>query len=167
MKNFLNQEKSKSNGNLVLFSPILVIGMLPRLFIPLIIVLFSTGIFAQNAITRDEAFKIIKQKGLVDTLENTVRVSVQIIPPNTVIKLMIDSIISPASNSWFFFIDQKPYYDWAHPCKYVFLNTTDTSLTIINGQFDAYIPTDVLLFQKNANPLPTPYFYKKKALFLK
>ena len=131
------------------------------------LVLFSTFVFAQNTMNRDEAYKIIKQKGLVDTLENTVRVSTQIIPPQTAIKLMIDSLISPASNCWFFLIDLKPYYDWAHPCKYIFLNTTDSSLTIINGQFDAYIPTDVLLWQKSKIPLFTPAFIKKKSLFLK
>lgn len=128
-----------------------------------LLVWFTNNVFVQSRITREGAYRIVKQKGLVDTLGNAVRVSRQTIPPNTVIKLMIDSIISPASDSWFFFIDEKPFYDWAHPCKYVFFDTSDSTLTIINGQFDIYMPMDVILTQKNKYLLPTPDFIKNKS----
>jgi hypothetical protein len=33
-----------------------------------------------------------------------------------------DSILSPYSNYWLFFIDEMPEYGWAHSCKYVFID---------------------------------------------
>ena len=68
-----------------------------------LIALLSSQAFAQNTISRDETFKIIKQKGLVDTLTNNVKASQQIILANTVLDFMGDSIKSPKWDSWFFF----------------------------------------------------------------
>lgn len=68
-----------------------------------LLVLFSTYVFAQNTITRNEAFGIIKQKGLVDTLNYDVKASTQIISPNILLNFMGDSIKSPEWDSWFFF----------------------------------------------------------------
>jgi len=131
-------------------------------FTSCLLFLFSTSIFAQNAITRDKAYKIIKQKGLVDTLNYNVKVSKQIISPNTILDFMGDSIKSPEWDSWFFLIDMYPTAEWSHPCKYVFVNTIDTSLIIINGQLGPSFPTDVLLRKKVEGYLPTPVFNKKK-----
>ena len=68
-----------------------------------ILVLLSTCVIAQHTITRDEAFKIIKQKGLVDTLTNDVKVHQEIIPSKTVLDFMGESMTSPEWDSWFFF----------------------------------------------------------------
>jgi hypothetical protein len=125
-------------------------------------VLISTFVFAQISVTRDGAYKIIKQKGLVDTLNYNVKVSKQIILPNTILDFMGDSIKSPEWDSWFFLIDMHPFAEWAHPCKYVFVNTIDTSLVIISGQLGPSFPTDVLLRKKVEAYLPTPVFNKKK-----
>ena len=132
-----------------------------------ILVLLSTCVFAQHTITRDEAFKIIKQKGLVDTLKNTVKASQQILQSKTSLQFMDVSKISPDWNSWFFLIDLQPSAEWGHPCKYVFVNVKDTSLIIINGMRGASFETDYLLMQKSGD-LPMPAFYKKKEVkFLK
>jgi len=125
-----------------------------------LIILFSIYVFAQNTITRDEAFRVLKQKGLVDTLTNNVQVSLQIIQSKTTLPFMLDSIISPESKSWFFLIDLHPGAEWAHPCKYVFVNTTDASLIVINGQLGASFETDYILIQKSGS-LPMPAFFKK------
>src|SRR5665647_588779 len=127
-----------------------------------LIILFSTYTFAQNAITRDEAYSIVKQKVHIDMQNNNVEVSKQIIPPNTVIPCMQDSITSPACNSWFFFIDFYPYNNWGHPCKYVFVKAIDKSLTIIDGSRNVYLPVDTLLRMK-PRIQPIPLFMKKKS----
>ena len=67
------------------------------------IFLLSSCVFAQQTITRDEAFKIIKQKELVDTLTNDVKVHQEIIPSKTVLDFMGESMTSPEWDSWFFF----------------------------------------------------------------
>lgn len=108
---------------------------------------FSTFAFTQNQIARDEAYKVLKRRLLVDTLSNNVSVSKQIVPPKTILKFMDDSITSPENNNWFFLIDKEPFSDWTHPCIYIFVNAIDTSLTIIDGQKGASFPTDIILQQ--------------------
>jgi hypothetical protein len=127
-----------------------------------LLVLLSTYVFAQNAITRNKAYRIVKQKVHIDMQKNNVGVSKQIIPPNTVIPSMLDSITSPAWNSWFFFIDYYPYNNWGHPCKYVFVNAIDRSLIIIDGSRNVYLPMDTLLKMKPTIQ-PMPLFMKKKS----
>lgn len=113
-----------------------------------IIVLFALGVFAQKIITRDFAYHLLIKKALVDTLNDNVYTSKQLILPKSKLIFMDDSIISPGWNSWFFFIDKYPFADWTHPCKYVFVNVNDMSLLIRDGQRGASFPTDILLFQK-------------------
>jgi len=36
-----------------------------------------------------------------------------------------DSILSPYSYYWLFFIDEMPEYGWAHSCKYIFIDQTN------------------------------------------
>ena len=127
-----------------------------------ILVLLSTCLFAQHTITRDEAFKIIKQKGLVDTLKNTVKASQQILQSKTSLQFMDVSIMSPDCESWFFLIDLQPSAEWGHPCKYVFVNTKNASLIIFDGMRGASFETDYLLMQKSVD-LPTPAFFKKRS----
>lgn len=126
-----------------------------------LLVLISTFVFAQIPLTRDGAYKVIKQKGLVDTLNYNVKVSKQVILPSTILDFMGDSIKSPEWDSWFFLIDMHPFAEWAHPCKYVFVNIIDASLIIINGQLGPSFPTDVLLRKKIDANLPKPVFFKK------
>lgn len=54
----------------------------------------------------------------------------------------------------------QPFAEWAHPCKYVFVNTIDTTLIVIDGQLGASFPTDVLLRKKVEYYLPTPILKK-------
>jgi hypothetical protein len=136
--------------------------MRKNLFVSLFLfALLSTHTFAQNPISREEAYNIIKQKGLVDTLNNNVQVSKQIIPPNTEIKLWQTSIKSPASDSWVFLVDLNVFAAWTHPCKYVFVNTLDASLKILDSESPPDIELDYLLFQKEPDNLPHINFGKK------
>lgn len=127
-----------------------------------LLVILLTYVFAQNTITRDKAYSIVKQKIYINMQKNNVGVSKQIISPNTIIPSMQDSITSPAWNSWFFFIDYYPYDNWGHPCKYVFVNSIDTSLIIIDGSRNVYLPMDTLL-KMEPRIQPTPLFMKKKS----
>jgi len=127
-----------------------------------LIFLLSSCVFAQQTITRDEAFKIIKQKELVDTLTNDVKVHQEIIPSKTVLDFMGESMTSPEWDSWFFLIDLQPDANWGHPCKYVFVNTKNASLIIFDGMRGASFETDYLLMQKSVD-LPTPAFFKKRS----
>ncbi len=39
------------------------------------------------------------------------------------------------SDSWFFFIDDKPTYRWTHPCRYAFVACADGKHTVFNEGF--------------------------------
>lgn len=130
-------------------------------FITLLLAIITIEVFSQNVITREKAYKIIKQKGLVDTLTNNVAGSKQTIPPNTVIKFAIDSMISPSFNSWLFFIDLQPDDDWSHPCKYIFVSEIDGSLVILDKVLPADLPLEYVLKHKRAD-IPIPALLKKK-----
>ena len=125
-----------------------------------LLISLSISVVAQDYILRDEAYKVLKRNNLVDTLKDNVQVSKQIVPLKTKLKFMEISIESPEWNSWFFLIDKDPFADWQHPCKYVFVNVIDTSLTIIDGKRGASFATDILLWQKIPDELklPAPVF---------
>ncbi len=40
-----------------------------------------------------------------------------------------DSLQSPYSSYWLFFIDEEPLYNWGHQCKYVFINQNNGNYT--------------------------------------
>jgi len=61
------------------------------------------------------------------------------VPAGTVIKTWYGSINLPAEKGWVFFIDDMPMENWAHPCRYVFV---DYSVGI--SVYDAYGPPDKL-----------------------
>lgn len=132
------------------------------LLIMCLLLMLSTIGFTQNSITKNEAYKTIKMKGLVDTLNNEVRVSKQILPPNTEIQLWFTSIKSPTVNTWCFLIDLHPFSAWTHPCKYIFVSVVDGSYQIIDAQETPNIDLEYLLLQKPTEQLPPANFSKKK-----
>lgn len=121
---------------------------------------FSNGC-AQETFTRDQIFEMVKKKAFVDTLKDNICASPQMIPPNTKLHIMNDSIVSPNFNSWFFFIDKVPFAYWTHPCKYVFVNSTDASFIVIEGDKNCSFKVDHLLRQKSTFLDPPPPVFKK------
>ena len=49
-----------------------------------------------------------------------------------------DSIASPYSNYWLFFIDDMPGYGWGHDCRYVFVNSDCGIISITNSHIPPY-----------------------------
>lgn len=116
-----------------------------------IFLLISNDGFTQKNPERNALYKILKKKGMVDTLDYDVWASKQVVLPNTNLKFMDITVKSPEWKSWFFLIDIKPFCDWQHPCKYVFVNPVDKSFRIIDGVRGASFPTVCLLHQ-NTHP---------------
>lgn len=61
------------------------------------------------------------------------------VPAGTVIKTWYGSINLPAEKGWVFFIDDMPMENWAHPCRYVFVDYYG-GISV----FDAHGPPDNL-----------------------
>ena len=76
-------------------------------------------------ISRDLAWEIVKEKVLNNKLEKIdVYVYNNPIKANTIIHTVLSDYYdqSPDYTSWFFFIDDIPYGNWSHPCRYVYVN---------------------------------------------
>ncbi len=92
-------------------------------------------ICASAQITRDSALVIVKQSILNgDWLDKEIYASVS--PMDTSISSNINNV-SHLNRYWFFFVDEKPYANWDHPCKYIYIDVN-------NG--------DVLTFNKSVPP---------------
>ena len=74
-------------------------------------------------LSREEAWSIVKSNVLKGNI-NDVNVSVMdtLLSENSEIDVMFEDEKAPAFKSWFFFIDDRPFESWEHPCRYVFVN---------------------------------------------
>ena len=83
-----------------------------------------------EGISRRLAWSIVKKNVLNNDLEHVeVWVSKEPIQPHTIIDTYSTPVTSPDKESWFFFINDVPYGNWSHSCRYVFVD-------IASGNFD-------------------------------
>lgn len=110
------------------FLPTTVVKSLNKVFILFVSTIWSIALFAQNPVqlSQGEAWGIVKENVLQgDTTEVHVFVSNAICMAGSQIRTVYKDVESPDFDSWFFFIDDEPYGDWEHPCRYVFVNSAD------------------------------------------
>lgn len=90
---------------------------------------------AQNirSLTKEQAWEIVKEKILANNLDG-VNVSVlnTVVKANAEIEVLLKNENAPDFDSWFFFIDDRPFESWEHPCRYVFVNVKDGAYLIVN-----------------------------------
>ncbi len=60
-----------------------------------------------------------------------VHVAVETVKANAEIKAFNKIVKSPPFDAWFFFIDDHPWANWEHPCRYVFVNAATGEYVII------------------------------------
>ena len=93
-------------------------------------VLLSLGVFSAcssdnddfSLISQDYAWLIVKTFVLNNQLEKiNVYVSQNTIQPNKTIETLSTPDKSPDYESWLFFIDDMPFGNWSHPCRYVYV----------------------------------------------
>ncbi len=85
--------------------------------------LSEMGISEKTEITQEMAWQIVKLIVLRNHLDNIdVYVSKEPIHPNTTIECYYSTELSPNYTSWLFFIDDVPFGNWGHPCRYVYVN---------------------------------------------
>jgi len=59
---------------------------------------------------------------------------------NTKIKALWEEITSPEEDSWFIFVDEHPFANWSHPCKYFFISTETGEKKV----FEMQTPPDII-----------------------
>lgn len=41
----------------------------------------------------------------------------------------------PYSSNWVYFVDDRPFANWAHPCRFIFVNEATGAYQIVNSNF--------------------------------
>ena len=114
-------------------------------------ILCSMYNFAQDTmqISQDKAWEIVKEKILCgDTTEVNVYALKSICMAKSQIQTIYRNEVSPDFCSWFFFIDDVPYGDWEHPCRYVFVNIIDGAFVVQNRMRPPLLETMATLVEK-------------------
>ena len=87
----------------------------------------------QGSIDKQKAWEIVKEYVLKNELKDiNVYISKNVFATNQELE-KIRNINSPSYSSWFFFIDERPYQNLAHPCKYCFINSSTGEFEIIKS----------------------------------
>jgi hypothetical protein len=94
-----------------------------------VILFFLPATICMSQITKQQAITFVMDS-IVGNQVDSVNVyidDVEQISPYYIINLL-DTIPSPYSNYWLFFIDLQPGYGWKHSCEYVFINSDNGNL---------------------------------------
>ena len=92
-------------------------------------IIFS--VFSQ--ITCDSAYVILKTAILNNEWEKKeIACYKTTVKPHDTIFTLDSIIVSPDFESWFFFVDELPYANWGHKCKYIFICCKSGECFIIN-----------------------------------
>ena len=122
--------------------------------------LFSINLYADiiPKISQEQAWEIIKQKIFDYKYENVnIYVCSSLIPANSRIRTYGEEEIAPNTISWFFFVDDMPYGNWSHPCRYVYVDC-DSGNVSIHNLFMPPLGLDLIpLIEKKVKSAPLLY----------
>lgn len=107
-----------------------------RKYILLSIFVLSSILLVQaqnnNLVTQDAAWDKVKEKIVKDLNGVNVYASSSVLAPNKAIATWNGEEKAPSYESWFFFIDDMPFCNWTHPCRYVYVDTREGKVTIMS-----------------------------------
>ena len=113
----------------------------------------------QAGISKSAAFQAVLQDVLDGSMEGKwVYVAREAVKAEAEIKAFNKTVKSPPFEGWFFFIDDHPWANWEHPCRYVFVNGATGEYRII----PARMPPDNIQQMERLTPIDTK---KKVNLF--
>lgn len=90
-------------------------------------------------ITEHEAFNILENKVITKSLDSLeIFVTKTLLPNNTEVTSYSNTILKTTEDSWMFFIDEQPFENWSHQCKYVFINSSENFKVVEATMFPTY-----------------------------
>jgi len=113
-----------------------------KFFSVLFVALFiTTTIFAQ--FSRQQAIDLILNDVLSDDLDNIdVYASISSYTTNASL-IDDDNAVNPYSGSWVFYINDSPFASWYHPCRYIFVSSSNGDYYVVNKKiYPKYLSTD-------------------------
>ncbi|MBR1462351.1 MAG: hypothetical protein IJ604_03095 [Prevotella sp.] len=120
----------------------------------LVLMMWGIGMHAQhsNIISVENAWNIVKNEILKEKGDSIcVYVSNVTKPPQAEIKTIKGSVATPSFESWFFFVDDMPYANWEHSCRYIYVNAKTGSYEVQYMNRPPKDNMDVLVQYKPAN----------------
>jgi len=100
------------------------------LFFP-IVFLSAQEVQSSEEISKTDAVKIVEKKIIKSNQEISYFISKDTIPAKTEIKTVDQPVLSPDYTSWLIFIDDEPFTNWGHKCRYVFVNVKTGQYTVL------------------------------------
>ncbi|KQC11311.1 MAG: hypothetical protein APR54_11060 [Candidatus Cloacimonas sp. SDB] len=90
-------------------------------------------------VTKEDA-KLIVINDIIDDCIDDVNAFMDstIVTTSSYVLTSYKSITNPYNQSWLFFIDDHPTAFWEHPCRYIFLNVSDSSYQILSDTVPVY-----------------------------
>ena len=78
--------------------------------------------FTKGDIPRDIAYELALKKLNVSLKDVDIWATKEKLPANLKMNISWFSVTSPETESWLFFVDEKPMANWEHDCRYVFVD---------------------------------------------
>lgn len=86
--------------------------------------------FTKGDIPRDIAYQLALKELNVSLKDVDIWATKEKLPANTKMEILYFELTSPATESWLFFVDEVPFANWGHDCRYVFVD--------MNGKVSIY-----------------------------
>ena len=131
------------------------------LLIAIAMIAIMVTVTAQNGTvyTKQQADNLVLNTLLISDLESSDVYSLDtLISKNDTIWHFDGSFIkSPYNTAWAYFVDDCPFANWVHPCRYIFVNATNGNYQLINSELppEHFHFTPLSLFTR-----PTPESYE-------
>ena len=91
-------------------------------------------------VSRDSAYAILKTDILDSTwIEKEIFSTTEVLHFGDTVSSSFGNklFLVPYSDCWFFFVDEKPFANWCHGCKYVFINKETGDYVVNNSYYPA------------------------------
>lgn len=91
------------------------------------------SINVQSHIEKKTAIELVKTQLRIDSVSNVnMYVSKTLIPPKTQFATLFGTKTSPDFYSWLIFIDDYPFANWSHACRYIYVDSQNSNVIIYN-----------------------------------
>ena len=91
------------------------------------------AIIVNSQVSQDSALTILRNHIINYDNYDIYKIDDAIGLNDTILLLDSEIILPTQDNCWLFFVDEMPFANWSHPCKYVFVNITSGAYDIINS----------------------------------
>ena len=110
----------------------------------ILLVVIGVSLHCNAQISKESAYQILKTIILNNDWEDKeIFASKEVQQGEDTINIGNSFIVIPNFDCWFFFVDEKPFANWSHDCKYVFINKENGNFVIENGNFPPNMITEL------------------------